>query len=31
MDIEIKDYSFNQYFTKYGKVDSIQTVTILNN
>jgi len=31
MDIEIKDYSPNQYFTKYGEVDSIQTVTILNN
>jgi len=29
--MEIKDYSPNQYFTKYGKVDSIQTVTILNN
>jgi len=31
MDIEIKDYSPNQYFTKYGEVNSIQTITILNN
>ena len=31
MDIEIKDYSPNQYFTKYGEVNSTQTVTILNN
>ena len=31
MDMEIKKYLPNQYFTKYGKVDSIQTVTILNN
>jgi len=23
IDIEIKDYSPNQYFTKYGEVDSI--------
>jgi len=29
--MEIEDYSPNQYFTKYGKVDSTQTVTILNN
>ena len=29
--MEIKDYSFNQYFTKYNKVDSTQTVAILNN
>jgi len=31
MDIEIKDYSPNQYFTKYGEVNSTQTITILNN
>jgi len=31
MDIEIKDYSPNQYFTKYSKVNGTQTVTILNN
>jgi len=31
MDIEIKDYSPNQYFTKYSKVDGIQIITILNN
>jgi len=31
MDIEIEDYSPNQYFTKYGKVNSIQTITVLNN
>ena len=31
MDIEIKDYSPDQYFTKYSKVDSTQTVAILNN
>jgi len=31
MDMKIKDYSPNQYFTKYGKVDGIQTITILNN
>ena len=30
MDIEIKDYSPNQYFTEYGEVDSTQTVAILN-
>jgi len=29
--MEFKDYSPNQYFTKYGKVDGTQTVTILNN
>jgi len=29
--MEIKDYSPNQYFTEYGEVDSIQTITILNN
>jgi len=29
--MEIKDYFPNQYFTKYGKVDGIQTITILNN
>jgi hypothetical protein len=28
--MEIKEYLPNQYFTKYGEVDSIQTVTILN-
>jgi hypothetical protein len=31
MDMEIKDYSPNQYFTEYSKVDGIQTITILNN
>ena len=31
IDIEIEDYSSDQYFTKYSKVNSIQTVTILNN
>jgi len=30
MDIEIKDYSPNQYFTKYGEVNGIQTITVLN-
>ena len=30
MDIEIEDYSSNQYFTEYGKVDSTQTITVLN-
>jgi len=29
--MEIKEYLPNQYFTKYGEVDSTQTVTILNN
>jgi len=29
--MEIEDYSSNQYFTKYGKVDGIQTIAILNN
>ena len=29
--MEIKDYSFNQYFTKYSKVNSTQTIIILNN
>jgi len=29
--MEIKDYLFNQYFTKYSKVNGIQTITILNN
>jgi len=28
--MEIKDYSPNQYFTEYGKVDGIQTVAVLN-
>jgi len=31
MDIEIEDYSPNQYFTKYSKVNSTQTVAVLNN
>ena len=30
MDIEIKNYSSNQYFTEYSEVNSTQTVTILN-
>ena len=30
IDIEIKDYSSDQYFTEFGKVDSIQTVAVLN-
>jgi len=29
--MEIKDYLPNQYFTKYSEVDSIQTITVLNN
>jgi len=29
--MEIEDYSPNQYFTKYSKVDGTQTVTIFNN
>ena len=29
--MEIKNYSSNQYFTKYSEVDSTQTVAILNN
>ena len=29
--MEIKDYSSNQYFTKFDKVNGTQTVTILNN
>ena len=29
--MEIEDYLPNQYFTKYGKVNSTQTVAILNN
>ena len=29
--MEIKDYSPNQYFTKYSKVDGTQTVAVLNN
>ena len=29
--MEIKKYLPNQYFTKYGKVDGIQTITVLNN
>ena len=31
MDIEIKNYFPDQYFIKYSKVDSTQTVAILNN
>ena len=30
MDMEIKDYLPNQYFTKYNEVNSTQTVTVLN-
>jgi len=30
MDMEIEDYSPDQYFTEYGEVDGIQTVTVLN-
>jgi len=30
MDMEIKDYSPNQYFTKYSKVNGTQTIAILN-
>jgi len=29
--MEIKEYLPDQYFTEYGKVDGIQTITILNN
>jgi len=29
--MEIKDYSPNQYFTKYSEVDGTQTVAVLNN
>ena len=29
--MEIKNYSPNQYFTKYSKVDGTQTITVLNN
>jgi len=31
MDIEIEDYSPDQYFTKYDKVDGTQIIAILNN
>jgi hypothetical protein len=31
IDIEIEDYSPNQYFTEYSKVNGIQTITIFNN
>ena len=31
MDIEIEDYSPNQYFIKYGEVNGTQTITIFNN
>ena len=30
MDMEIEDYSSDQYFTEYGKVDGTQTVAVLN-
>jgi len=30
MDMEIEDYSSDQYFTEFGKVDGIQTVAVLN-
>ncbi len=30
IDMEIKDYSPNQYFTKYSEVNGTQTVTVLN-
>jgi len=30
MDMEIEDYSPNQYFTEYGEVDGTQTVIIFN-
>ena len=29
--MEIENYSSNQYFTEYNKVDGTQTITILNN
>ena len=29
--MEIEDYLPNQYFTKYGKVNSTQTIAVLNN
>ena len=29
--MEIKDYSSNQYFTKYSKVNGTQTIAALNN
>ena len=29
--MEIEDYLPNQYFTKYSKVNGIQTIAILNN
>jgi len=31
MDIEIENYSPNQYFTEYSGVDGTQTVAVLNN
>jgi len=31
MDIKIEDYSPDQYFTKYSKVNGTQTVAVLNN
>jgi hypothetical protein len=30
MDMEIEDYSSDQYFTEFGKVDGTQTVAVLN-
>ena len=30
MDMEIENYSPNQYFTKYSEVDGTQTVAVLN-
>jgi len=30
MDMEIKDYSPDQYFTEYGEVNGTQTVAVLN-
>ena len=31
INIEIEDYSSDQYFTEYSKVNSTQTIAILNN
>ena len=30
MDMEIKDYFFDQYFIKYGEVNGTQTIAVLN-
>jgi len=30
MDMEIEDYSPNQYFTKYSKLDGTQIITVFN-